>query len=77
MLIIAEANLLDLVLVTENTAHCFWPGAQKLKKKKTKITVKCLNFQMGMSVRSSQTTFSCAMHPEIWYLCIGRESLSC
>lgn len=21
---------LDLVLVTENTVHCFWPGAQKL-----------------------------------------------
>lgn len=23
---------LDLVLVTENTVHCFCPGAQKLKK---------------------------------------------
>lgn len=37
---------LDLVLVTENAVHCFRPGAQKLKKK-TKITVKCLNLQMG------------------------------
>lgn len=24
----------NLVLVTENTVHCFWPSAQKLKKKK-------------------------------------------
>lgn len=42
---------LDLVLATENTVHCIWPGAQKLQrkkeeKKKTKITVKCLSLQM-------------------------------
>lgn len=41
---------LDLVLVTENTVHCFWPCAQKLQRKKNKppkITVKCLSLQTG------------------------------
>lgn len=54
-----EPLRLDLVLVTENTVHCFWPGAQKLqrkikkKKKRQRSQLNVLVFRWGMSVRSS------------------------